>query len=286
MSAITCRPAGKPAASPLALVLLVWVTALYVLVHVLIAYADIGSFGADARAYWLSGHSHDLYGRAPGTWGAYLYTPAFAQFIRPLTLLPLTAFSVVWIGAEAAVFAWLLRPLGWQWGIPAFLLCAPELGWGNVYAFYALTLAVGLRRPAMWAIPLLTKLSPAVGVVWFIARREWRSLAMASGTAGVIALVSFAFAPGEWSAWVGFLHAHSTTTAELRVAGGILVTLIAARRGARWLLVPAMILACPLINALVALSLFAALPRMLEIDRLEQAVAPPRTADTTHSLPA
>ena len=268
VSAITWRDARK-SGLPVALMPLVWGTSLYVLVRVLVAYADIGSFGADARAYWLSGHVHDLYGRAPGTWGAYLYTPAFAQAVRPLTLLPLAAFSVLWIGAEAAVFAWLLRPLGWQWGIPAFLLCAPELGWGNVYAFYALTLAVGLRRPAVWAIPLLTKLSPAIGIVWFIARREWRSLAVACGTGCAVALVSFAIAPADWSEWVSFLRAHSTATAELRVIVGAVVAVIAARRDQRWLLVPAMILACPLINALVAMSLFAAVPRMLGIGRFQ-----------------
>ena len=264
------------------LMVLVWGTALYVLVHVLVAYAHIGSFGADARAYWLSGHMHDLYARAPGSWGAYLYSPAFAEVIRPLTLLSLTVFCVVWIAAEAAVFAWLLFPLGWRWGIPAFLLCAPELGWGNVYAVYALTLAVGLRRPAAWAFPLLTKVSPAVGVVWFAVRREWRSLAIAIGIGAAIALTSFAAAPGDWWAWLRFLHAHSTPTAGIRAAAGVALAAVAARRDDQWLLVVAMVVACPLINPLVAISLFSALPRMIpiELPTNRPAAAPVEQAST------
>ncbi|TAM88276.1 MAG: hypothetical protein EPN43_08475, partial [Jatrophihabitans sp.] len=118
-----------------------------------------GVHGIDSRAYWLAAHRADPYRAAPGTLDAYLYPPPFTLLIWPLARLPLYAFNEVWLLAEAAVFAWLLRPLGLRWGVPAFLMCFAELIVGNVHAFLALVMVFGVRRGAPWAFALLTKVA-------------------------------------------------------------------------------------------------------------------------------
>ena len=66
----------------------------------------------------------------------------------------------------------------------------------------------GLRWPALWAFPLLTKVTPGIGILWFLARREWRNLAIAVGATVVIAAVSFAYPPSDWFDWIAFLAAN------------------------------------------------------------------------------
>jgi hypothetical protein len=52
---------------------------------------------------------------------------------------------------------------------------------------------------------LLTKITPGIGLLWFVVRREWRQLFIALGaTAGVVA-VSFVLMPDAWFQWVEVL---------------------------------------------------------------------------------
>ena len=50
---------------------------------------------------------------------------------------------------------------------------------GQLDMVFAVVAVLGLRWPALWAVPLLTKITPGIGIVWFLVRREWRSLAIA-----------------------------------------------------------------------------------------------------------
>ncbi|HET8536168.1 MAG TPA: hypothetical protein VFL73_03210, partial [Solirubrobacteraceae bacterium] len=97
-------------------------------------------FGVDAHAYWLTSHRDDLYAIAPRHLDAYQYSPAFAQAIWPLTLLPWPAFCALWLGAVAAAYLWLLAPLPLEWRLPLLLLCGIDVVAGNVWAFFALIL--------------------------------------------------------------------------------------------------------------------------------------------------
>src|SRR4051794_5277996 len=106
-----------------------------------------GLIGRDSHAYWLTGHRPDLYGAAPAQPDAYLYSPAFAQLIRPLTWLPWPMFAALWFAAELTLVVWLLRPLSWGWRVPLLALCIPELYLGNVHIVFALVLVLGFRRP-------------------------------------------------------------------------------------------------------------------------------------------
>jgi hypothetical protein len=73
--------------------------------------------------------------------------------------------------------------------LPAIMLppIADEITLGNIHAFMGLAVIAGLRWPGFWAFMLLTKVTPGVGLLWFVFRREWRSLAIAIGVTAAIA---------------------------------------------------------------------------------------------------
>jgi hypothetical protein len=230
--------------------------------------------GFDSHAYWAAWRN-GLYTAAPQQRDAYLYSPAFAQVIYPATRLPWTAFLTLWTLGNAAIFGWLLRPMGRK-GMAAFVFCIPAILIGNVWALLALVMVLGFRRPGWWALPLLAKITPAVGILWFAARREWRPAGVALGVAAAVSLVSLAADPSLWAAWVHLLLHPQAATAPGRgtVRGGLgfvpfaprllcaaALTAWAARRDRRWVLPIAGALATPVFG-IVSLSVCAAIPRL------------------------
>ncbi|HJW21180.1 MAG TPA: glycosyltransferase 87 family protein [Candidatus Limnocylindrales bacterium] len=160
-------------------------------------------FVFDLHAYWITRDGLDYATHTAGPAGTYLYSPAFAQAIRPLTLLPLPLFGAIWTALGAVLLVWLVgRRALWVALIPPVLITLVQ---GQLDLAYAVVAIVGLRWPAAWALPLLTKVSPGVGVAWFLVRREWRNLAIALGVSGLIALVSLVSDPGAWSGWIELL---------------------------------------------------------------------------------
>jgi hypothetical protein len=248
-----------------------------------------GSIGLDAHAYWAAWHHH-LYSAAPEEHDAYLYSPVFAEAIWPLTLIPWPLFCALWLGTVAAIYAWLLAPLPLKWRIPLFLACSMDIVAGNVWAFFALVVVFGFRYPAAWSLPILTKVTPVVGPVWFIARREWRALAISCGAVLGLAAISFALGPGLWHEWLRLLlHPNSFAqpqhgsmrpliyprtplllALELPVAVGI--TVYAARTDKKWLLPLAMIFANPVFTA-NAFVVLAAIPRLRQLGTRESVEA-------------
>jgi hypothetical protein len=257
-----------------------WVGAAFTL---LIAVSDIygARFGFDAHAYWAAWRHEGLYTVAPQQLDAYLYSPAFAQAIWPLAQLPWSVFCIAWIAVITGVYVWLLAPIDLRWRVPLLMLCSLDLVAGNVWAFFALVLVFGLRYPGLWAFPALTKVTPLVGPVWFLARREWRSLAIVAVTTATIAIASVSIDPGLWGDWVRFLlHAddaaspaamnlrpllHPPTALFLAVdlPIAVAITVFAARRNRPWLLPVAMVFAMPFFSANTLLVL-AAIPRIRE----------------------
>ena len=65
----------------------------------------------DLWAYWSTRTGFDYQHARPGVSGAYLYTPAFAHLISPLTALPLPLFAAIWTGVLVAALGWLT---GWR----------------------------------------------------------------------------------------------------------------------------------------------------------------------------
>ena len=115
---------------------------------------------------------------------------------------------------------------------------------GNIETLMALAIVAGFRWPAAWAFILLTKVTPGVGLLWFVGRREWRSLAIAIGATAAIAAVSFVVAPAQWSAWVASLIANAGVSIPweyfpvpllVRLPIAAALALLAGWRGWRWL---------------------------------------------------
>jgi hypothetical protein len=221
-----------------------------------------GFIGQDAEAYWMTARTPHLYG-TPGV-QRYLYSPAFAQAVHPLAELPWNAFVTLWIAGEAAAFVWLLWPLDWRWRGIALMLCTRALMLGNVYGMFALVLVLGFRRPGCWAFPALTKITPALGPVWFAVRREWDKFATSVLMTMAIGAISFATAPHLWAEWFAWMRRNSGGSAWFvaRLACAVACTVYGARTGRRWLLAPAMVMATPVIGGPSPLSLLAAIPRL------------------------
>lgn len=243
-----------------------WAAGVFVSWYAVSWYSARGMIGMDAHAYWLTAHDHNLYGAAPMTRDAFLYSPAFALLIMPVAQLPWLMFAIVWITAEVLAFAWLLAPWGWRWAVPLLLLCTVETALGNIYAWVAIAAVLGMSRPGAWCFPLLTKITPGMGIIWFAARGERRNFASALGITLIITTVSFAIAPQLWIEWVHFIFTTPRSTAIIlpyRIAGGVLAAIIAARTNRPWLLALAMFLASPVI-AINSLTILATIPRLLK----------------------
>jgi hypothetical protein len=257
----------------------VWVAAAFAALAALAGALTTG-IGLDSHAYWAAWHhSGSFYVAAPEQVDAYLYSPAFAQVIWPLAQLPWTLFCGLWFAMAAAIYCWLLAPLPSRWRWPLLLFCTTDVLSGNVWSLFALVLVFGSRLPVVWALPLLTKITPGVGPLWFLVRRDWRSLAIALGATALIALLSFLLAPDAWREWVRLLlhpevfrapgRADLTPlfhpppafllAAQLPVVAA--VTVWAAKTDRPWLLAVAMFFASPVFNT-NALVLLAAIPRM------------------------
>lgn len=161
-----------------------------------------GPSGIDGMAYWLSDLDR-LYTTGSGTYNAFLYSPAVAQAIAPLTALPWSVFLALLTAMNLTALYWLLGP----WAFPMLLVptVSIELLMANINLLLAAAIVAGFRYPWTWSLVLLTKITPGVGLLWFLVRREWRSLAIAIGATAAIAAVSFVVAPTLWFEWFGFL---------------------------------------------------------------------------------
>ena len=223
----------------------------------------------DAYAYWTT-RSGDLYAAAQtGQIGAYLYSPAFAQALAPLTWLPVAVFTALWTAFNCAALWWLLGRLA----LPSllFLPIPFEIISGNVHLLYAVAIVAGFRYPMSWALMLLTKVTPGVGVLWFLVRREWRAFVVAIGVTAAIGAVSFVLDRAAWEAWLRLLQTDLSGAGQasfetvgwflpipllprLAVAAGLVA--FAAWRGRRWLVPVAVLLALPVIwlNGLAVLA--------------------------------
>ena len=195
----------------------------------------------DARSYFGLNLS-DLYtGRSDwNSIGAYPYSPAFAQLVSPLDLLPWPGFVAAWTALLIGAVYLLTGP---ELFLVGLVVGAMEIAGGNISLLLTLAIVAGFRRPWTWAFVLLTKITPGVGLLWFVLRREWRNLAIALGaTAGVVA-VSYLLLPDAWRDWIDLLRANTgkggtwaAVPIPLLIRGPIGVALITwgALRNQRW----------------------------------------------------
>ncbi|SED36092.1 Protein of unknown function [Nocardioides exalbidus] len=247
--------------------------------------------GYDARAYWLAWRRDDLYGLEPGDRDAFLYSPAFAQLAWVPARLPFTAFAAGVSVCAAVTFAWLLRPLRPDVALACWLMTLLEVVAGNVYWLLALAAVLGLRHPAAWTVAALTKITPCLGPVWFLVRREWRALGVSLAATGLVALASYAVAPGEWAAWASFLRDSSGAGSEAlrgsvfpplvyRLPVALAVVVWGALTGRAWTIPVAMVLATPVIG-IASFTMLCAIPRLRRVP----SESPSRPRPTADALP-
>ncbi|MGZ4436511.1 MAG: glycosyltransferase 87 family protein [Nocardioidaceae bacterium] len=270
------------AATTTGLLIGLWVGAVLVAANAAVYYIGGGGVGMDAHAYWLAGLETHPYHAAPEHADAFLYSPLFAQAMRPLALLPWPVFCGLLLTVEAGTYWWLLRPLTWRWRVPALLLVLPELLIGNIYALLAAALVVAVTRPEALAFPALTKITPAsVGVVWHASRGDWRAVARAALATVGLAGISYALAPHLWVEWARFLlhnGGHGGIEVIARTVLGCVLAVVAARTDRRWLLGLGYFLAMPLAGlGIQTMATLSCIPRL--VMRPAAGTAAPATTD-------
>ncbi len=247
------------------------------------------STAQEARCYWLPSLAD------PYRWSdwtrpiAYVYSPAFLQLIAPLKALSWPAFVAAWTALLLCALRFLTGPRLFWLGV---LVAAIELAGGNISLFLAVAIVLGFRWPATWALVVLTKVTPGVGLLWFAMRREWRNLAVALGTTGAVVAASAVLAPREWWQWLQVLVANAgqggTWAAVpialwLRLPAAVALVAWGARTNRRWTVPVASMLALPALWYGSLCMLLAVIPLSR---RADTATAPERRADRRDGEPS
>jgi len=223
----------------------------------------------DLHAYWATGDGISYAGANPFLIGAYLYSPAFAQVIAPLAALPWPVFAAAWTAAMVGALAWLAG----RWSIALVLtgIVALELYLGQIDIFIAAAIVIGFRYPAAWAFPLLTKVAPGIGLLWFVVRREWRNLGIALAATIGLAALSAIFLPEAWRAWTDLIRrslaerqtiegAYLAIPIWLRLPAAVAIITWGARTDRYWTVPIGVLVAMPILWFNVFALLVAVLP--------------------------
>jgi len=188
--------------------------------------------GFDSIAYWSVDPANPYTARGYAEYAGFYYAPAAAQAAALLNWLPWEAYRVLWGTLMAVAFV----ALAGAWALPLLIVpgVAVMLLSGNAELLIFLAVAMGFRHPWAWAFPLLTKVTPGVGLLWFAVRREWRSLGIALGVTAAIVGVSFLLTPELWPRWAALLLANEGSLPPLAVQLPLLPRLVAAALLVTW----------------------------------------------------
>ncbi len=207
--------------------------------------------GQDAYCYWFPTLA-DPYARSDWTDPiAYVYSPAFLQLLTPIRVLPWQLYMAVWTLIQlGAVFVL----TGRRWFALGVVLGIMEIAGGNIHIVLAAAMVLGFRWSWTWSLVLLTKITPGIGLLWFVVRREWRQLFIALGATALIVAVSFALMPDAWFRWSEVLRnvaGRDGTWAAVpipflvRVPFAVALVVWGARTDRRWTVPVAGMLALP-----------------------------------------
>lgn len=193
----------------------------------------------DARAYWSMDIADPYAHPSDGSLGgqlAFLYSPVVAQLLYPLTLLPFVAFYALLSAVSLAALTWMIGPV---LAVLALLLppVSHEIANGNIHLILAASIVAAMRQPAWWGVPLLTKITPGVGVLWHVFRREWRAAMIAAAATLALIGLSAILAPRLWFEWVGVLLATDAAAGSVYVllSGWPLILRLCIAVGMIWL---------------------------------------------------
>ena len=254
------------------LIISVWLATGFALIVVT---GIVHSNGYDAYSYWSIDFA-DLYGRAMAsnfTVGAFRYAPPIAFLFGPFGALPWWLFLWLWEAMMLALVAW----LGGRWALVLLALppVALELYHGNVHLLIAAAIVLGMRYPAAWSFVLLTKVTPGIGLLWFVVRREWRSLGLALGTTVAVSAAAFVVAPHYWKEWLDSLVSNLNEPqfysvpppAPIRLPIAALIVIWGARTDRPWTVAVAATLGLPILWPHGLTVLAAAIPFLRRGDR-------------------
>lgn len=257
------------------------VGALFAVVLLVIQAPRRGTFGLDAFSYWAA--SPPLYDLPVGTFGAYLYSPAFYQATEPLRGLDWPAFLWLWTALNVGTAIW-FGPF-----ILAFPFTWYEVYHGNIHLLLAAAIVLGFRHPWTWAFVLHTKATCGIGLLWFAVRREWRQLGIALGATAVVAVVSYLAWPAAWADYAAFL-VRATLAGEpsvfapplwARLPVAAIIVVWGARTDRAWTVPLAALVALPTVwwhsPALLAGAILLWLRPQLARPRVRTPVIAPRT---------
>ncbi len=209
-------------------------------------------FAFDTRSYW--GFPRMQLYPGPGTddgYGFYRYSPAFVPFLLFASAVPWPVFAVGWIALLVGVYIWMAGDD--RWPLLVFVPVLFEFYLGNIHLLLAMAIVLGFRWPATWAFVLLTKITPGIGLWWFLVRREWRSLGIALGATAAIVAAGLLVSPGVWRDWYVSLSVTGPAIGTnqvplplaLRLLAALLLVTWGARTDRRWTVVVAGTLALP-----------------------------------------
>jgi hypothetical protein len=232
--------------------------------------------GQDARCYYQATLADPYLHSAWNDPIAYVYSPAFLQLVTPLTQLPWQLFMAVWTALLIGATRFLTGPRLLAAGL-LFPFTAMEIAGGNISLFLAVAIVVGFRWPAAWALVLLTKITPGIGLLWFAVRREWRHLAIAAAATAAIVAISVVMLPQQWRDWVdvvignagkGGTWASVPVPLWIRLPIGAVVVVWGARTNRAWTVPVGAMLALPALWYGGISMLLAAIPLLPEQGRI------------------
>lgn len=223
-------------------------TVLAAAVFLVLGSLDLLAGGGDARVFY-DHRLPDPYD-APYLAYGFVYAPPIAQVLYPFVQLPWPVFFGLWTAVLTLALAAVAGPAA-----PIVILApliALDLNAGNVNLLLALAVARGLSRPGWWSLVLLTKITPGIGLGWFVMLKRWRDLASAVGLTASIAGLSFLLAPSLWAEWLATLTqirtqigAPDSSTLFIRVVIAATILAWGAWRGQPWVVGVAAFLAVP-----------------------------------------
>jgi hypothetical protein len=165
-----------------------------------------------------------------------------------------------------------------------------NLWYGNISILMAAVLVAGFRWPGTWSFMLLTKITPGVGALWFVGRRDWRALRTIAVVTVIAIVVSFVIGPSLWIDWIVHLERSAAKPdvfavlppLSMRLAAAAVIALVGGFYGARWTVVVAAMLGQP-VFWFTGLAMLVAWPGLL---RHRRAIRDAEQRRMDHGVPA
>ena len=169
----------------------------------------------DSHAYWSVDPADPYRNARLGGEDAFLYAPVVAQLLGPFTHLPFDVFRLGYGLLEVGALA--VSGIAYTLLMPGVI---EDIVRGNMHILMAVAILAGFRFPGAWAVILLTKVTPGIGLLWFAVRRDWRALAHVVLTTLLIVAVSLVVGGVKpWEDWLGLLTRSAESPQTYRYLG-------------------------------------------------------------------